>query len=255
LITNEKNELRLLEAVHRIDDGLVREAMQPDAKPVMHRSRVFTLGTVAAAAVIAVGAAAVQHAKQPTDALRGDPVSSAVQSQADTTEAQAIVTTVTGESTADTPAQTTKPGTPDNTGAPVQTTVTTVQTEASDHTDSAESGISDADTGCFLPECWDYIQLNWNGKEYHGDAQCPFEAFASDFTLDCYLGKISDFETVKTREAALPLVSPDDSVYTVKETGEVLFAMKENGICIYFCTWDYRPEPTDKPRDPYLAFF
>lgn len=117
---NEKNALRLLEAVHGIDDQLVREAMQP----VMHRSRVYAIGAVAAAAVIAVGAAAAQHAKQPTGAMRSD----SVQSQTDSAETQAPVTTLTDEASAVIPAETTKTGTPESTGAPMQTTVPTEQT-------------------------------------------------------------------------------------------------------------------------------
>ena len=91
------NELRFLEALGRIDDDLIREAdidleRQYYNKPSITRKSVFAIGSVAAAAVVAVGAAAFFNAHTGSELLKDQAV---IESDNHSNQAQSSHTTTT----------------------------------------------------------------------------------------------------------------------------------------------------------------
>jgi len=98
------NELRFLEVFGRIDDDLLREAeiapeRQCHKKPSITRKRVFLIGSVATAAVMAVGAAAFFNAHTGSALLNRHtvPESDNGNEQANSSTTVMLTTTVTEE--------------------------------------------------------------------------------------------------------------------------------------------------------------
>ena len=98
------DELRFLEALGKIDDDLIREAdidleRQYYKKPSITRKRVYAIGSVAAAAVAAVGAAAFYNAHTGSELLKDQAV---IESDNHSNQAQSshtTTTTTTGKTT------------------------------------------------------------------------------------------------------------------------------------------------------------
>ena len=67
--------------------------------------------------------------------------------------------------------------------------------------------------------------LEWNGSIYRDTDMPRLKAY----TQDRYLGKAKDLHCNSNGEYNY-WVSPDDDVYTVKETNDLLFVVKENGV-------------------------
>ncbi len=141
----------------------------------------------------------------------------------------------------------------------VQNADTTVQTEASNHTDRAESGTfasgAEGQYPVMGPDCFETSLIYWNGKEYH-DSLWGYPLADS---LDRYLGKVSDFDGIYG-ETSNPMlfrsISPEDSVYSVKGTTDILFVMKPEGYAVVMQTQDWKPEKDeDLPIDPSFVFF
>ena len=100
--------------------------------------------------------------------------------------------------------------------------------------------------------------LEWNGSVYRDTDMPRLKAY----TQDRYLGKAKDLHCNSNGEYNY-WVSPDDDVYTVKETNDLLFVVKENGWIVRMVNsnWSlekYEPErlepgwvdPDYTPGDP-----
>ena len=100
--------------------------------------------------------------------------------------------------------------------------------------------------------------LEWNGSVYHDTDMPRLKAY----TQDRYIGKAKDLHCNSNGEYNY-WVSPDDDVYTVKETNDLLFVVKENGWIVRMVNsnWSlekYEPErlepgwvdPDYTPGDP-----
>ena len=100
--------------------------------------------------------------------------------------------------------------------------------------------------------------LEWNGSVYHDTDMPRLKAY----TQDRYLGKAKDLHCNSNGEYNY-WVNPDDDVYTVKETNDLLFVVKENGWIVRMVNsnWSlekYEPErlepgwvdPDYTPGDP-----
>lgn len=131
------NKLKLTEAVHLIDDSLVNEAANPVRRPIMRHGVIYAAGSVAAAAVVALGGAAIYRSQHPGAALRRDPASAAESSMSaempeqtaepapESTSARTEGTVLTGDTPAYVPGETDQPQV---TEPPVQTAFTTAET-------------------------------------------------------------------------------------------------------------------------------
>lgn len=69
--------------------------------------------------------------------------------------------------------------------------------------------------------------LEYNGNIYFDNDTASVTAY----TKDAYIGKVSDFKGEYENRANYR-INPNDSVYTVKETNDVLFVVKENGAIV-----------------------
>ena len=88
--------------------------------------------------------------------------------------------------------------------------------------------------------------LEWNGIVYH-DTDMPR---VGAYTQDQYLGKAKDFNCNSNGEYNYR-VSPDDSVYTVKETNDILFVVKANGRIVVMANMNWSLEKYEPERlDP-----
>ena len=76
-----------------------------------------------------------------------------------------------------------------------------------------------------------------NSMEYYAEERVD----ESRYTIDRYLGKVSDFEGIYD-DTEYRLISAEDSVYTVKETDDVLFAVKPDGSIVAMITGRWTPE-------------
>ena len=66
------DELKLLEAINLIDDDLIKEAdekTESHAKVIIPKRNIYAIGSVAAAAIITIGAVSFYHAHKPADLL------------------------------------------------------------------------------------------------------------------------------------------------------------------------------------------
>lgn len=68
--------------------------------------------------------------------------------------------------------------------------------------------------------------LEWNGVTYHDNDSVD----VGDYTRDAYIGKVSDFKGVY-KDTVNYRIHPDDSVYTTKESKDVLIVIKAGVDC------------------------
>lgn len=136
---------------------------------------------------------------------------------------------------------------------------TTKQPEASNHTGKTESGTfvsgTEGHNPVLGPDCYETSLIYWNGKEYY-DSLLGYPLANS---LDRCLGQVSDFDGIYG-ETSDPLrlrrISPEDSVYSVKDTTDILLVMKPDGYAVVMQTQDWKPEKDeDVPLDMALVFF
>ena len=151
-------------------------------------------------------------------------------------------------------AEVTAEGKPTVTAKTTAKPVTTVRTTAAKTnpvtTQSIQTESIPSNSGTYALWCIFGSSIEWNGQTYH-DSDMPN---ISTYTQDRYIGKVSDFDgiygdTYKYR------IAPDDSVYTVKETDDVLFIIKADanspfGAAVIMCSpnWSiekYEPERLD----------
>ena len=106
-----------------------------------------------------------------------------------------------------------------------------------------ESGNPDGDGNMYFMKV---SSLEWNGSVYH-DTDTPR---VGAYTQDQYLGKAKDFNCNSNGEYNYR-VSPDDSVYTVKETSDILFVVKANGRIVVMANMNWSLEKYEPERlDP-----
>lgn len=113
--------------------------------------------------------------------------------------------------------------TPEQTEAPVQQTDTVTQTEPAEQIVTPTEGGNIVHSWCIFGS-----RLEWNGTSYHDNDT----ANISVYTKDRYIGKVSDFNG-EYSDAFNYRISPDDSVYTVKETDSVLLVVKADSNSPY----------------------
>lgn len=135
---------------------------------------------------------------------------------------------------------------PVQTEVPVQPTDPVIQTEPVEQTVTPAEGGNSWYSWCILGS-----RLEWNGTTYHDNDMANISAY----TKDRYIGKASDFKG-EYSDAFNYRISPDDSVYTVKETDTVLLVVKADsnspyGAVIVMSSSDWSLEKYEPERlDP-----
>jgi hypothetical protein len=133
------------------------------------------------------------------------------------------------------------------TEATVQQTIPPVR-----HTEPAIQGAlaeqANPNTGNHYMWCIVGSSIEWNGQTYH-DSDTPN---VSAYTQNKYIGNVSDFTGVYGTDIKYR-ISPDDSVYTVKETDDVLFVVKADttspyGVIIVMCNSNWSIEKYESER-------
>lgn len=144
---------------------------------------------------------------------------------------------------------------PVQTGAPVQQTNPVTQTEPVEQTVTPSESGNSGNSWCILGS-----RLEFNDTTYYDNDMANISAY----TKDIYIGKVSDFKG-EYSDAFNYRISPDDSVYTVKETDTVLLVVKTDsnspyGSVIVMSNHDwsidkYEPERLDPGYvDPNASF-
>ncbi len=90
--------------------------------------------------------------------------------------------------------------------------------------------------------------IEWNGITFSDNDA----ANVSAYTQDKYIGKVGDFNGEYSTEFNYR-ISPEDSVYTVKESTDVLFVVKSDpnspyGAIVVMCSPDWSPEKYEPER-------
>lgn len=109
------------------------------------------------------------------------------------------------------------------TDAPVQQTDTVIQTEPAEQIVTPTEGGNIVHSWCIFGS-----RLEWNGTAYYDNDIANISAY----TKDRYIGKVSGFKG-EYSDAFNYRISPDDSVYTVKETDTVLLVLKADSNSPY----------------------
>ncbi len=120
-----------------------------------------------------------------------------------------------------------------------QTTTVTQSTAVSSTTPVQGSDITDTGSNLWIMLC---TSLEWNGVTYRYNDMADIAAY----TQDEYIGKVGDFKG-EYEDTPHYWIHSDDSVYTVKETADVLFVVKANGKIVVLSSpaWSleqYEPE-------------
>ena len=126
------------------------------------------------------------------------------------------------------------------------TTEVQPDTKADDKPTSSETPVDNGEKQNFW--CILISSLNWNGATYRDNDM----ANVSAYTQDRYIGKVSDFEG-EYGDRVNYRISPSDSVYTVKETSDVLFVVKADanspyGAIVVMSTPDWSIEKYESER-------
>lgn len=85
--------------------------------------------------------------------------------------------------------------------------------------------------------------LEWNGITYRDNDAANISAY----TQGNYIGKVSDFNG-EHKDNAGYRISSDDSVYTVKETTDVIFVVKGNGTIVVMSSPEWSLEKYESQR-------
>lgn len=91
--------------------------------------------------------------------------------------------------------------------------------------------------------------LEWNGITYYDNDAANFSAYTQG---NC-IGKVSDFKG-EYKDSVNYRINSNDSVYTVKETTDVLFVVKENGTIVVMSSpaWSLEKYESERLEPDYI---